>query len=64
MAVVICPCLFGVPSTFRAWRGSIGQEESRSHWTGVGSMKFPVAPQSTRVVVTMVLTLYVRRIGN
>ena len=28
VAVVICPCLFRVPSTFRAWRGGIGQEGS------------------------------------
>ena len=29
-----------------------------------GSMKFPVAPQSMRAVVVMVLTLYHNRMGN
>ena len=64
VAAVICPCLFGVLSTFRAWRGDIGHE-GRWRWlTREGLMKFPVAPQSTRAVVTTVLTPYLRWIGN
>ena len=60
VVVVICPCLFRVPLMLRAWRSSIGQEGSKSCWMRVGSMKFPVAPQPTRVVVTTVLALYIR----
>ena len=64
VAVVICPCLFGVPSMFRAWRGGIDCEGRRWWLTREGSMKFLVAPQSTRAVVTMVLAPCLRQIGN
>ena len=60
VAAVICPCLFGVLSMFRAWRGDIGHEGRRRQLMREGSMKFPVAPQSTRAVVTTVLTLCLR----
>ena len=60
VAAVICPCLFGVLSTFRAWRGGINCEGRRRWLMREGLMKFPVAPQSTRAVVTMVLTLCLR----
>ena len=64
VVVVICPCLFRVPSTFRAWRGGIGREGRRRRLTRDGSIKFPVAPQLTRAVVTMVLAPCFRQIGN
>ena len=54
VVAVICPCLFRVPSMFRAWRGGIDCEGRRRRLTREGSMKFLVAPQSTRAVVTMV----------
>ena len=61
---MIRPCLFGVPLTFRAWRGGIGREGRRRRLMRDGSMKFPVAPQSMRVVVTTVLAPCLRQIGN
>ena len=64
VVVVICPCLFGVPSTFKAWRGGIDHDGRRRRLTRDGSIKFPVAPQSMRVVVTMVLAPCFRQIGN
>ena len=64
VAAVICPCLFGVPSTFRAWRGGIGHDGRRRRSTRDGSIKFLVAPQSMRVVVATVLAPYFRQIGN
>ena len=54
VAAVICPCLFRVLSMFRAWRGGIDCEGRRRRLTREGSMKFLVAPQSTRAVVTVV----------
>ena len=42
----------------------MGQDGRRRRWTREGSMKFPVAPQSIRAVVTTVLVLYCRRMGN
>ena len=42
----------------------MAQEGRSRHLTRVESMNFPVAPQSTRAVVTMVLAPYFRRIGN
>ena len=53
-----------VPSMFRAWRGGIGCEGRRRRLTRDGSIKFPVAPQLTRAVVTMVLAPCFRQIGN
>ena len=55
VAVVICPSLFGVLSMFKAWRGGIDCKGRRRRLAREGSIKFPVAPQSTRAVVTMVL---------
>ena len=64
VAAVIHPCLFGVLLMLRAWRGSIDWDGRRRWLTREGSMKFPVAPQSTRVVVTMVLAPYRKRMGK
>ena len=64
VAAVIFPCLFRVPLMFRAWRGGIDHEERRRHLMREGSMKFLVAPQSMRAVVTTVLALCHRRMGN
>ena len=64
VAVVIHPCLLAVPSTLNAWRGGIGRDGRRRHWMREGLMKFPVAPQSMRAVVAMVLTPYCSRMGN
>ena len=61
---VIHPCLLTVPSTLKACRGWMGRDGRRRHWTREGSMKFPVAPQSIKVVVATVLILYCRRMGN
>ena len=44
----------------RAWRGGMAREGRSRCLTRVESMKFPVAPQSTRAVVTMVLAPYFR----
>ena len=52
---IIHPCLFGVPSTFKAWRGGIDRDGRRRRLTRDGLIKFPVAPQSTRAAVAMVL---------
>ena len=60
VAVMICPCLFGVPSMFKAWRGGIDCEGRRRRLTREGSITFPVAPQLMRAVVTTVLTLCLR----
>ena len=64
VTVVIHPCLLVVLSTLNAWRGGIGQDIRRRHWTREGSMKFPVAPQSMRAMVATVLTPYCSRMGN
>ena len=64
VVAVICPCLFEVLSMFRAWRGGIDCEGRRRQLMREGLMKFPVAPQSTRAVVTMVLTPCCRQMGN
>ena len=47
----------------KAWRGGIGRDGRRC-WMREGSMKFPVALQSTRAVVAMVLTPYCSQMGN
>ena len=60
VAAVIRPCLLTVPSTLKACRGWMGRDGRRRCWTREGSMKFPVAPQSIRVVVVTVLILYYR----
>ena len=64
VAAVIRPCLFGVPSSFKAVRGGIDRKGRRRRLTREGSIKFPVAPQSMMAVVTTVLALCLRRIGN
>ena len=60
VAAVIYPCLLAVPLMLKAWRGGIDQDRRRRHWTREGLIKFPVAPQSMRAVVAMVLTPYCR----
>ena len=64
VAAVICPCLLTVPSTLKACRGGMVQEGRRRWLTREGLIKFPVAPQSMRAVVVMVLALYRNLIGN
>ena len=64
VVAMIRPCLLTVPSTLKACRGWMGQDRRRRRWTREGSMKFPVAPQSIRAVVTSVLVLYCSRMGN
>ena len=64
VAAVICPCLFLVPSTFKAWRGGLDHDGRRRRLTRDGSIKFPVAPQSMRAVITTVLASCFRRMGN
>ena len=61
---MICPCLLTVPSTLKACRGGMAREGRRRQLTREGSIKFPVAPQSMRAVVVMVLALYRNLIGN
>ena len=64
VAAVICPCLLTVPSTLKACRAGMVQEGRRRWLTREGLIKFPVAPQSMRAVVVMVLALYHSRMGN
>ena len=64
VAAVIHPCLLTVPSTLKACRSGMVQEGRRRRLTREGSIKFPVAPQSMRVVVVTVLALYHNLIGN
>ena len=54
---MIRPCLLVVPLTLKACRGGIAREGKRRRPTREGSIKFPVAPQSMRAVVVMVLAL-------
>ena len=61
---MIRPCLLTVPSTLKACKAGIDQEGRRRRLTREGSIKFPVAPQSMRVVVVMVLALYCSLMGN
>ena len=53
-----------MPSTFKAWRGGIDCDGRRRRLTRDGSIKFLVAPQSMRAVVTTVLAPCFRQIGN
>ena len=61
---VIRPCLLTVLSMLKACRGGMVREGRRRRLTREGSIKFPVALQSMRVVVVMVLALYRSLIGN
>ena len=61
---MIRPCLLVVPSTLKACRGEMAREGRRRRPTREGSIKFPVAPQSMRVVVVTVLALYHSLMGN
>ena len=54
---MIRPCWLTVLLTLKACSGWMGQEGRRRHSTREGLMKLPVAPQSTREVVVMVLAL-------
>ena len=50
VTAVIHPCLLAVLSMLKAWRGWIDLDGRRRSWTKEGSIKFPVALQSMRVL--------------
>ena len=64
VVAVIHPCLLTVPSMLKACRAGMGREGKRRRLTREGSIKFPVALQSMRAVVVMVLALYCSLMGN
>ena len=64
VAAVICPCLLTVPSMLKACKAGMGREGRRRRLMREGSIKFPVALQSMRAVVVMILALYRNLIGN